>query len=100
MTDLALTVVLAAVLVYLIERLRPLAVRWLLLVEERAKGTPGKSVELPADLRMQVNLESEQWAREQTEKRFLELYHDYGGSWDRVRAILTGAEFRGDGAPA
>lgn len=82
----------AAMLVYLIERLRPLAVRWLAIREQAAKGLPGKSVVIPPDLRMLCDQQSEKWARDDMEKRLLELYNDGGGNWDRVRSAMTGAE--------
>lgn len=76
------SLVLALLLVYLVERLRPLALQWI------NRGTAViEGAELPSDLKMMVNSESEGWSREDSEKRFRELYADLG-SWDKVRAYL------------
>lgn len=80
--------VIAVLVVYLVERGRPLVVRWLGGIERRAK--PGKGVELPHDLLMLANSEGEEWAKEQTAQRLRELFTELG-SWEAVRGYVTPA---------
>lgn len=71
--------------VYLIERTRPLLLRFIGAQELRAKQ-PLPASPLPADLQMAASDYRDQWARADAEKRFRELYEELGGDWDRVRA--------------
>lgn len=83
---MTITLVVALLVVYLVERLRPILQR---TVDQRDVGHDMEA--MPADLRAIVNGESEEWSREDVEKRFLELYARLGG-WSRVRDYVTGAK--------
>lgn len=81
-------VVVAVLVVYLVERSRPLVLRWLGGLEGRTKSAKG--VELPHDLLMLANSEGEEWAKEQTAQRLRELFTELG-SWEAVRGYVTPA---------
>lgn len=74
-----------------IDRLVPLAERWLALKENafvEATKPPPKPEEvplLPPDLAEIANRESEDWAKESTAKHFQELGIRFNGDWGKVR---------------
>lgn len=82
---MTVALILALVVVYLVERLRPILTR---TVEQRELRMED---EMPADLKALAMGESEEWGREDAEKRFRELRAQLG-SWSRVREYVTGAK--------
>lgn len=79
--------VLAGLVIYLIERLRPLLARTVSTREKLATQVPRGLGKLPADLQMLASSYKDQWARGDAEQRFRELYEELGGDWDQVRAF-------------
>lgn len=82
--------ILAALVVYLVERLHPLLTRSIQTQERLTRQPPRGLGKLPADLQMQASSYKDSWARGDAEQRFRELYEELGGDWDQVRAY-TGA---------
>jgi hypothetical protein len=80
------TLVVAVLVIYLVERLRPILQR---TVDQRDVRSEMEA--MPADLKALVMGQSETWAQEDAEKRFHELYASLG-SWSRVREYVTGAK--------
>lgn len=82
-----------ALAVYLVERLRPVLVRWLFTEAKPLPSIP----DLPHPLRMLVLAENAGWAREQVEERFRELYADLG-SWEAVSDFVHAGSGAGNGS--
>ena len=56
--------------------------------KELLRPGPQKAEEIPLDLFLGAQMESEPWAREAAKKAVVELYQDLG-SWDAVRSALA-----------